>query len=122
MDNKILTIIIMAIIGIVIIFNIVGNSATTIIDSADSITDANNCTEDKVTDTNSVALFYNYSDKYCYNVSPGSDGGKQYLAGQYDLPINTLFGRSSVALLVFMGMLLLVIIGVALAIGKIKKP
>lgn len=107
MKTKIITAIVIIIVTIVVLFNIIGNTAGDLTDAADSITDANNCSEE--TDNTGVKLTYNSTDGYCLN----SSGGEVYLAGQYDLPLNTLFGSGSIVMLILMAVLFLVILGTA---------
>ena len=106
---KIMTVL-TVILGIVVLFLVIGNLAPTIAESGDSITDANNCSE--YDDANGNALEYNITDKYCY--SGNATGNKIGLAGQYDLPLNSLFGRSGVILTIVMISLFIGIITLAL--------
>lgn len=101
------------ILAFVITFNIIGNSSTTLTSAADSITDANNCSEG--TDTTGTAQTYNFTDKNCYNTTSVT-----YTAGQYDLPLNTLFSRGGVVILVFMAMILIALVIIGLTSFKKK--
>lgn len=92
------------IIAVVVIFNFIGTASSNLIDSADSITDANNCSEG--VDATGTPLVYNYTDKTCGN----STANGLYTAKQYDLPLNTLFSRSGVTLLITMSGLLITLI------------
>ena len=91
---------------VIILFIIVGGMSNTVVDSARSITDANNCSDG--------SLLYNQTSKYCMN----STGNNLYLAKQYDLPLSDLFGESGIALIALMAGLLVTII--VLAIRKVK--
>lgn len=103
------------IIFVILLFQIVGSSAFDLRNAADSVTDANNCSLG--TDAAGETLTYNYTNKFCQN----SSGGQAYLAGQYDLPLNSLFGRSSVLLLIFMAVVLIIAVGTVI-MGIKKKP
>lgn len=107
MKAKIITTIIIIVVAIVVLFSIIGGTANDLTDAADSITDANNCSEG--TDTTGAELTYNISSGYCLN----SSGGNQYVAGQYDLPLNGLFDASGVVLLILMAVLFMIILGIA---------
>ncbi len=117
--TKILLPIILVIVSIIIIFSFVGDSSTELVNSANSITDANNCS--RGVDAAGVTLFYNITDKFCYNTTPDATGGKDSIAGQFDLPLNTLFSSSGVVLLVLMAMLLVFVIVVIIKGLKGKK-
>ena len=104
--------VLIAIIAIIVIFNLVGSSSTQLTGGGDSITDANNCSEG--VDNNDVALVYNITDKYCYNTSPDETGGKDSIAEQYDLPLNSLFSSNGIVLLILMAAVLLTIISIAM--------
>lgn len=106
--------IISVIIVVVIIFSFVGTSSSNLITGANSITDANNCSEDTYSDSTGVELTYNITDKYCYN----STGSALYVAGQYDLPLNSLFSSSGVLLIMLMASILILIIGITIKFGK----
>jgi len=107
------TSIILLIVAIIVVFNIVGNTSTNLQGGAESITDANNCSGG--VDGTGTTLYYNISDKYCYNSTTGREG----LAGQYDLPLNTLFSPSGIVLLVFMASILILMF--MLSLKGIKK-
>lgn len=96
--------VLLLIIFIILIFQLVGSSAADLRNAADSVTDANNCSTG--TDSTGVPLVYNFTDKTCGN----STVGGIYTAGQIDLPLNTLFGRSSVLLLIFMAVIFIIAI------------
>lgn len=103
---KIITAIIMMIVGIIVIFSIIGGMSSSIKEGAESITDANNCSLGK--DANSAELEYNITNKYCYNTTGNVTArGNVYLAGQYDLPLNSLYGSSGVVILILMAVLLI---------------
>lgn len=100
--------VVLLIVAIIIIFSFIGGSSAELTSAADSITDANNCSE-------GTDLVYNISDKYCYN----STGTNQiYEAGQYDLPLNTLFSSTGVVLLVLMAAFLIFVVVLVLKFGK----
>ena len=113
--KKVVIGLVLMIVFIILVFLLVGNSAESIIDAADSVTDANNCSLGS--DAAGIPLSYNFTDKTCGN---STDGGL-YTAGQFDLPLNSLFGRSGVLLLVFMAVILIVSIVVVLKGLKGKK-
>jgi hypothetical protein len=97
----------------VVILNIIAGTTLSLKNSAESVTDSNNCSESE--DGAGNLHFYNISDKYCYNTT--ADGGgltKQHIAGQYDLPLNSLFSTGGVAFLVLMAGLLITIVIIAL--------
>lgn len=102
----------LAILGIVLVFIVLvsslGSLAPTITDAAESITDANNCSES--TDSAGVELTYNLTNGYCYN----STGTNLFLAGQYDLPLNGLFSSSGVMVLILMVGFLVSVVGYVL--------
>lgn len=114
MNKEKLTLVIGSIILIVLILSVIANLNSSLGDGADSITDANDCSTRS--DTNGNALIYNITDKWCYNTtaSAGNTTGAVILAGQYDLPLNTLFGRTGVTLLIVMAGLFILLISVAL--------
>ena len=101
-------------VAFIVIFSIIGGSSGELRASADSITDANNCSDG--TDTTGTTLGYNFTTKYCSN----STGNDLYVAGQYDLPLNALFSRSGVVLLIFMAAILIFLIGIGLHTFKKK--
>lgn len=106
--KKVIIGVILVIVLILVYFNIVGSTATDIQGSADSITDANNCSLG--TDLDGIKLTYNITDKFCYN----STIAPLYLAGQFNLPLNSLFGRNSVIILSLMAGLFIVIMFIVL--------
>ena len=109
--------ILLVIIAFIVIFNFVGTSSTELTTAAESITDANNCSESTTHDSTGAALTYNQTSKYCIN----STGNDVFLAKQYDLPLNSLFGASGVALLVLMASILIFLIVLALKSFKGKQ-
>lgn len=113
--KKVVIGLILLIVFIILIFQLVGSSAGELKASADSITDANNCSTGN--DAAGIPLVFNVSDKACSN----STGNSQYTAGQFDLPLNTLFGRNSVLLLVFMAVIFMVAIFTVIKGIKDKK-
>ena len=113
--KKIMVGVILLIVFIILIFQLVGNSAPELTDAADSITDANNCSTGS--DSTGTPLSYNFTSKGCFN----STGDELYTAGQFDLPLNALFGRSSVLLLVFMVVIFIVALFTVMRGLKDKK-
>lgn len=113
--KKVVIGVVLLIVAIILIFLIVGNSAGDLIDAADTITEANNCSLGEGND--GVAFTYNATDKSCYNSTPAQ--AAQYVALQYDLPLNTLFGKSSILMLIFMAVIL--IISITIVIKGVKK-
>ena len=103
---------VLVIVLFIVVFSIIGGTAENLTDAGDSITDANNCSLG--TDAVGSKLVYNISDKYCHN----SSGYQEYVAKQYDLPLNTLFSSSGVVLLILMASLLIVLIILALKFGR----
>lgn len=102
---------------LVIVFTFISNSTGDLTRATDSVTDANNCSDG--TDTEGTTLKYNASNGYCYNTSAGNDT-QMYLAEQYDLPLNSLFGSSGMLMMIMMASILLLIIGISLKF-KLKK-
>lgn len=121
-DNtqKIMTVVLTMIIAVIIIFQFVGTSSDDIVDAADSITDATNCSDGE--GVNGEAMFYNASLDLCVNDTPDV-GDENYsirnsTALDYDLPLNSLFSSSGVLILILMAGILIFI--VKLVIGKNK--
>jgi len=106
-----LTALIFLIVTIVVVFTFVGNSAGELNTAEESITDANNCSSHTDLGEGTKAI-YNTTDDTCY--SGNSTGEKLYLAGQYDLPLNTLFGTSGVLMLVMMASIMIFIVVISL--------
>lgn len=101
------------ILGIVIAFNILGNTSDTLIDGSNEITYADRCAETR--DSVGTAYFFNLSDKYCWNSTD-----KVALATYYTLPLFGLFTSSGVVLLVVMAAILIALIFFALRYVKRK--
>ena len=107
--NTIMISVILIIVAVVVIFQFVGTSSSDLAAAGNSITDANNCSEEvnsSVYDSTGAVLTYDQSTKYCQN----STGDDFYVAGQYDLPLNGLFGSSGVAFLVMMAAILVFVV------------
>jgi hypothetical protein len=94
--------VILLVVFVILIFQLVGNSAGDLTSAAESITDANNCSDG--TDSTGATFTYNQSSKFCVN----STDDKVYLAGQIDLPLNTLFGSGGILMLIFMAVILII--------------
>lgn len=111
--GKIIAKIVMVVVAIVLVISVLGGMSEQLKTAGHSISDANNCSE--ATDTNFAAAgaVYNHTDGYCYNTT-ANGGGKGYLAKQYDLPINTLFGANGAVLFIIMAFMLLFIVFLAL--------
>ena len=93
---------------IILIFSLIGDTSSDLIDAADSVTDANNCSLGS--DTVGTALTYNLTNKFCTNTT----GSSLYLAGQYDLPLNSLFSNNGIILLILMAGLFILILVVVM--------
>ena len=108
------------VIVVILLFSIIGGTSSTMIDSARSITDANNCSLG--TDNGTYTLQYNYSSKWCegWNDTAKNRINPYYAALQTDLPLNSLFAETGVIFIAFMAALLIGIIAYVLGV-KLKK-
>lgn len=104
--------VIMVIITVIIVMNIIGHTAGPLKEGADGITEAHNCSEGE--DNTGATLTYNSSNGFCLN----STGDKEYAAGYYDLPMNSLFGKTGVVFLCLMAGLLIGLITLVLKFRK----
>lgn len=117
--NKMILGIIFLVVIIVVAMSFIGSSSKELTDAADSITDANNCS---LGSDASGTFWYNITDKFCYNsTNVRANATSLYEARQFDLPLNSLYSRTGVVLLVMMAALLLVLIGVSLKFFKKAK-
>jgi len=107
--------VIMVILAVILIFQIVGGSANTMINATYELTDATSC-EDNV-GNQSEQLYYNTSSGNCHNIS-GEETGIYY-EQDYDLPLENLFSSSGVVLIVFMASIFIFVI--VLMLRKIRK-
>ena len=93
MANKtaIIMMVILTVLGLVISMSIISGTSSDLIDAADSITDANNCSQ-------FTGWEYNITGKTCTNTTSGFE----QTAGQIDLPLNAFFSSSGITYLVLM--------------------
>lgn len=110
--NSVMVGIVTLIVAIIIIFNVVGNSANNITDAADAVQYATNCSDG--VGVNGESLYYNSTLDLCVNDSKTGANCRNSTATHYNLPIESLFGASGVLLLVFMAGLLLFVVRIVL--------
>ncbi len=111
--NKWTIAIVLLVVALVVAMTFIGSSSKELTDAADSITEANNCSEGE--DNAGIKEYLNVTDGTCHN----STGTIPNARGDYDLPLNSLFSSSGVVLLVLMAALLIFLI--ALSLGFFKK-
>ena len=112
METKtLIPIVLSVLIVIIVIFLFIGGASTTMKESSDSITTANNCSQ--FTDPSSgVAFDYNATSGSCHNTTTlGS--GVVATARLKTLPLNNLFNSSGVVWLMVMAGVMLLLIGTA---------
>lgn len=100
------------IIAILIIFSFISNASTSMRQSAESISDANNCSD--TTDGAGVAYSYNITSGLCQNSSVGAEDLYDTFDGTYDLPLSALFDVGGVAMLLLMAGILIAVIVIAI--------
>ncbi len=114
--KKVVVGILLLIVFVILLFSLIGGTAGDLTNAADSVTDANNCSLG-ASDSPQGLLTYNITDKFCYNASTQA----VYLAGQFDLPLNSLFSSGGVLMLIFMVAIFLIAIFTVLKGMKDKK-
>lgn len=109
--TKILAIVffvVLGLIGLIVVFSIIGSLSPTITDSANSISFPNNCSDGK--DANNKVLTFNVTDKQCYNQSASGNVTALYTAALYQLPLSGLFTPTGVVVIILMAVLFLALI------------
>lgn len=96
--------IVIAFIGIVIVFSIIGNMGATVIDASNAANNPNNCSGGL--DATNKPLTLNYSSLSCKN----SSGNDQYAASIQRLPLSALFAPSGILLVILMIVIFLAVI------------
>lgn len=109
-DSKLIGGIVLLIVGIVIIFNIVGETSSNLVSGSESV--AYNCSL--------ASEWYNATDGYCYYENT-SQYDATTPAGTDHLPLSALFRPTSVLMIVLMAGILLTIVMLVLRQVKYKR-
>lgn len=108
-----LTLVISIIIAVIVIFSFIAGSTTTMTDSSDTITTANNCSQFEDPSTG-IPYVYNSTSGSCHNTTGLGSDVVTAAARLKTLPLNSLFASNGVVWLILMAMVLLVIAGFVL--------
>lgn len=104
--NKIFIASITIIIAFVVFLKVIGDSVDVLKDSADIASEPNICS--RTLGVNGETLHYNYTNKHCDNDTNVSVITTNVLR---QLPLNALFSRSGIILLIFFAVLLIYAVG-----------
>ena len=112
METKtIVPVVLSVLIVIIVIFSFIGGASTTMKESSDTITTANNCSQFSEASTGADYV-YNATSGSCHNTTTlGS--GVVATAHLKTLPLNALFNSSGVVWLIAMASVMLLLIGAA---------
>lgn len=103
--KTLIPIVVSVLIAVIVIFSFIGNASSSMKESSDSITTANNCSQFSGTDGS--AYIYNATSGSCHNTSSDVIA----TARLKTLPLNSLFNSSGVIWLIVMAAVLILLIG-----------